>query len=115
MINITTYHQNIFINNLSNKKEFSILINKLISDSYIRLFINVNLFNDIVWFNKENFELLLNFIFVHNFVELINTDQKISQKNKKDIITILKTIQKWKFNAKESNYQLDKIFKNSIN
>lgn len=110
LIKITALHQNFFKNNLSRKNKDINLFQKLISDSNIRLLINVNLYDNILWFNKENFELFLNNIFINNFIELVNFEKDIDKKNLKLINEIFDTIEKWKKHAQGNSYQLDKMY-----
>ncbi len=113
LIKIIILDQSFFKNNLSRKNKDINLFQKLISDSNVRLFINVNLYNNILWFNKEDFELLLNNLFIINFIELIDFEKEADKKNLKQVNSIFETIQKWKKYAQESNYQLDKMYEAS--
>ena len=107
LIKISIKNQNMFKNFSFTKSNIYSLFQKIISDSDIRYFINVNLYNDIIWFSKEEFEYFLNFIFIISFIELINN--KINIKDKKKVIGILKIIKKWKEKARHSDYNLNKM------
>ncbi len=109
IIKLLTSHQSWFeIENLKNEEKVYHIIESLLKDEEIRQFLQVNRYQEILWFNKEAFEQLLGWLFLEAVI-MIKTKYPRSQKNK--ITAIFEIIRQLDKIKKESGYQVEKLLR----
>jgi glycosidase len=87
---------------LSSKKEF---VRKLFEDNYVHKYLEVNIYKDIRYFNKERFEE-----FVKWLLNLFMINRLSKENNIKDILNLYcKTYEYMIESAEESGFQLDEL------
>lgn len=76
-------------------------------DPYVKEFLRVNLWDNVLWFNKERFEELLGWIFIVSAVQTFkSSDQSITDAKKKAGAEF-KSLNSILRNAEQSKYQVD--------
>jgi glycosidase len=87
------------------------LMSSLLSDSDALLYLGVNRYQDILWFNKEAFEDLLWWLFIIGIIEIVSTsrDDKDIDELRRLILTSHGEIEKLLSSAQASGYKLEKL------
>ena len=107
-------HQNWF-DAKSRERQFSYhLLESMFKDSEVRQYLQVNLYNDILWFNKEAFEYLLCFLFLTGVVKITASPLHPSTKTAERISELYKIIQQLHKAEEKSEYQVEKLLKGLI-
>ena len=75
-------------------------------------YLNINRYQDILWFNQERFEILIKWLYILGFIE-IGTKPKISaNKFVEESINLYKEIKALSELVKNSEYKIDKLLEN---
>ena len=75
-------------------------------------YLNINRYQDILWFNQERFEILIKWLYILGFIE-IGTKPKISaNKFVEESINLFKEIKVLSELVKNSEYKIDKLLEN---
>jgi hypothetical protein len=85
------------------------LLESLLKDNEVQQFLQINRYNDILWFNREAFDDLLWWLMVLAAVEISSDLQRPTHQVTRDLEDCHGTIQKLKEAAKTSGYQVEKL------
>ncbi len=109
LIKILTSHQNWFKTNKEKKGLAYRIFKKLLEDQDVQQFLQVNRYQDVLWFNKETFEKLVGWLFEIALIAIIK-DKICSQKELVSmVIEKFEIIERWQEAEKESSYQIEKL------
>jgi hypothetical protein len=104
LIKLLTGHQRWFEEKVPHK-----LLESLLKDHEVHQFLQVNRYNDILWFNKEAFDDLLWWLMALAAVEISSDPQRPANQAAKDMEDFNGTIQKLKEATRKSGYQVEKL------
>jgi hypothetical protein len=104
LIKLLTSHQRWF----EEKRAYQVLVS-LLKDNEVQQFLQINRYNDILWFNWEAFDDLLWWLMLMAAVEISSDPQRPTNQAAKDLEDCNGTIQKLKEAAKTSDYQVEKL------
>jgi glycosidase len=107
IIKILTSHQKWYEMKKGKPKRGFKIFKKLLSDPEIQEFIQVNRFKDTLWFNKEDFELLINYLLVMAVVSII--EESDSKQVEKDISEIFQIVKQWMQAKDVSEYKIETL------
>ena len=108
LIKILVSHQRWF-DLASHKMPVYQILKQLIQDSAVRDFLQINRYQDILWFNKEAFESLTGWLFIISVIDgLVSSSDPVS-KLKKTLSLRYQLYQHLLDAEKDSNYQLEKL------
>jgi len=85
------------------------ILNKLFKHQDVQQFLKVNRFNDALWFNKENFEKLVGWLYLIAAVQITAQPKVAKDKIAREILSIYGIIQNWLRAEKDSEYQVEKL------
>ncbi|HEX9971207.1 MAG TPA: alpha-amylase family protein, partial [bacterium] len=109
LIKILTSHQSWFKIDSEKKGLAYRTFKKLLEDQEVQQFLQVNRHQDILWFNKEAFELLVDWLFKIAAIDI----SKDKVKSQKEIIAVLtakfEMIKSWQKAEEDSTYQVEKL------
>jgi hypothetical protein len=109
LIKILTSHQNWFQIDGEKQGLAYRTFKKLLEDQEVQQFLQVNRYQDILWFNKEAFEMLAGWLFKIAAIDI----SKDKMKNQKEIIAALtatfEMIKIWQKAEEDSTYQVEKL------
>jgi glycosidase len=104
LIKLLTSHQRWF-----EEKRIYRLLDSLLKDNEVQQFLQINRYNDVLWFNKEAFEELLWWLRVVAAVEISSDDKRTSSEVVRDLEGCYATIQTLEEAGKRSDYQVEKL------
>ncbi len=110
LVKIMTTHQNWILPLLSENYTSEQIIRTVISDPEVQIFIHVNRYKNILWFNKENFEKLIRNLYIIGMINVISNISDDIKSITKNVIRITKISMEWLAAAKKANFQLDTFF-----
>jgi len=109
LIKILTSHQNWFQINKNKKGLGYRILKRFLEDQEVQQFLQVNRYQDVLWFNKEAFETLIGWLFEIAFID-ITKNKTLSQKELVSTITVkFEIIKIWQKAEEQSNYQVEKL------
>jgi hypothetical protein len=109
LIKILTSHQNWFKIDKEIKGRAYRMLKRLLEDQEVQQFLQVNRYQDVLWFNKEAFETLMGWMFEIVFID-IDKNKTMSQKELGSTITAkFEIIKSWQKAEEQSNYQVEKL------
>jgi len=80
-----------------------------LKDSELRDFLQVNRYRDLLWFNKEAFNELLQWLLAMAVLDAIRTSGKDKKVLCKELERRYKIVRKFQTAEKKSEYQLEKL------
>jgi hypothetical protein len=104
LIKLLTSHQRWF----EEKSAYRVL-ESLLKDSEVQQFLEINRYNDILWFNKEAFDDLLWWLRLLAAIEISSDPQRPAHQAAKDLEDCYGIMQRLKEAAKKSGYQVEKL------
>ena len=108
IIKILTSHQNWFKLHTEADYQAAQIMGILMSDLEVQSYIQTNRYKNILWFNQEAFENLVRWLFIISIIDSVsNKEGKSLTLNLENNFRI---IRKWLRAAKNSNYQVEKLF-----
>ena len=108
LLNILVREQNLFVQPKHKKgKEYKIL-SRLLKLSDVQKFLKVNRWDSVLWFNKENFQKLVWWLFLISVIQ-IGSKSKTDQDAVRETEAAFAIIQRWLQAEKKSEYQLKKL------
>ncbi|MDZ7318518.1 MAG: alpha-amylase, partial [candidate division KSB1 bacterium] len=109
LIKILTTHHNWF--QLADKSEISdyAIFKKLLEDQDVQQFLQLNRYQDVLWFNKEMFELLTEWLYNISIIAAISQPGITRQELATQIIKRYRNWQRWLKAEAASEYQIDKL------
>lgn len=109
LIKILTSHQNWFKIDNEKKGLAYRTFKKLLEDQEVQQFLQVNRYQDILWFNKEAFAIVVEWLFKIAFIDLTK-NKMLSQKELRSQVTAkFEIIQSWRQAEDQSSYQVEKL------
>jgi hypothetical protein len=84
-------------------------LESLLKDSDVQQFLQVNRYNDILWFNKESFDELQWWLLIVASVQIDSDIQKSATEVVKEIEDCYAILKVWQHGEKRSNYQVEKL------
>jgi hypothetical protein len=84
-------------------------LESLLKDSDVQQFLQVNRYNDVLWFNKESFDELQWWLLIVTSVQIDSDTQKSATGVVKEIEDCYAIIQRWQDARKRSGYQVEKL------
>ena len=109
LIKILTSHQNWWnIQDKENQMNYQIM-HALLQDSEVRYFIGVNRYRDVLWYSKEAFDELMNWLFLVGFVEAVSPDEVDEKIACKKIMERFDIIKEFKKAEEQSEYRIEKL------
>ena len=109
LVRLLTSHQRWFEVRRFGQKPASKVLESLMKDSETHQFIQVNRYNDILWFNKEALEELLWWLMLVAAVEINSDPLRSSAEVVRDLEECYTIIQTLEAAGKRSNYQVEKL------
>ncbi len=91
-----------------NEKSFDALISNL-NNEKIRVLLGVNEYQDVLYYSKENFEDMINWMFSLNFLEILKDNASLPKNINKQIIDSIGICEAIKKAAIESEYKLQSL------
>ena len=85
------------------------VLESLLKDNEVQQFLQINRYNDILWFNREAFDDLLGWLMVLAAAEISSDPQRAAHQVAKDLEDCNGMIQRLKEAAKKSDYQVEKL------
>jgi hypothetical protein len=107
LMKVLVTHQNWWEVEVPEKRKAFTILEKLLKDEEVRSFLNVNRYREILWFNLERFEKLMQWLLSIAVLEIISTEEK--RQVCEQVVTVYKIIQKIERARKKSDYQLEKL------
>jgi len=104
LIKLLTSHQRWF----GEKRAYQVL-ESLLKDNEVQEFLQINRYNDMLWFNREAFDDLLWWLMILAAVEISSDLQRPTHQAAKDMEDCNGMIQKLKGAEKKSNYQVERL------
>ena len=105
VIKLMTTHQQWYSFGGARKHQASVALQAWLDDAEVEQFLQVNRYNDILWFNKEAFEMVLGRMFAVAFVSLTASDKRAAKK----IVAVHEVIKALLKAEKKSKFQVDKL------
>ncbi len=93
----------------SEEKKPSRVLDSILKDTDVQQFLQINRYNDILWFNREAFDDLLWWLMVLAAVEISSDPQRPAHQGARDLEDCYGTIQRLKEAAKKSGYQVEQL------
>ena len=84
-------------------------LESLLKESDVQQFLEVNRYNDVLWFNKESFDELQWWLLIVTSVQIDSDTQKSATGVVKEIEDCYAMIQRWQDARKRSGYQVEKL------
>ena len=84
-------------------------IENILKNPETQQFLQVNRFNDILWFNKERFELLVTWFLLIAVLDALAAKDLGKRAIKQHIAVLYKTVLSWLEAEKKSNYQIQNL------
>jgi hypothetical protein len=109
LIKWLTSHQRWFVLKPSGQKPAYQVLESLLKDSEVHQYLQVNRYNDTLWFNKETFEELLRWLMRVAAVEISSDPQRSAHEVVKEMERCYRIIQTLKTAEKKSGYQIEKL------
>ncbi|MGD0916485.1 MAG: alpha-amylase family glycosyl hydrolase [Thermodesulfobacteriota bacterium] len=81
----------------------------LLKDNEVQQFLQVNRYNDILWFNKEAYDELRWWLFLAAAIEIISDPLRPMSEIMKEIERYIGILRKWEDAAKRSEFQVEKL------
>jgi len=106
-VKILTTHQNCLIG--SNAEHFFPLLETLVSDPEVQLYLQVNRYKETLWFNKESFEKLLKWLFIISIINVFSDPSLPLREALKKAFTYLKIVDEMLDISEKSYFQLEKL------
>ncbi|RMF65988.1 MAG: alpha-amylase, partial [Calditrichaeota bacterium] len=110
LIPVLVKHQDWFKELLTGRDQNGPL-RSLFADEEVRDFLKVNLFEDILWFNKERFEMLLWWLFCTAVIRLTAEKKASREQAAQRALTLHRTIVGWLDAATRSEYQVERLLR----
>lgn len=110
LVKILTSHQNWIASLLSEKQMSDQNIRTILSDPEVQIYIQINRFQNILWFNRENFEKLAKNLFLIGIINILSIKKYKADNFDKNIKKLIEIIDRWLKTAEIAKYQLDKFF-----
>jgi glycosidase len=104
LIKLLTTHQGWF----EEKRAYRFL-ESLLKDNEVQQFLQINRYNDILWFNREAFDDLLWWLMVLAAVEISSDSQRPTHQGARDLEDCYGMIQRLKEAAKKSGFQVEQL------
>lgn len=102
---ILTSHQFCFKAEKKLEKPLYQIIKKLLEDTAVRDYLQINRYQDVLWFNKEAYESLVGWLFVVDVIECLNREKDAAMSIEK-MYKIAQTLLKIE---EESGYRVDRL------
>jgi hypothetical protein len=93
----------------SEEKKPSRVLDSILKDTDVQQFLQINRYNDILWFNREAFDDLLWWLMMVAAVEISCNPQRPPHQRAKDLENCYGTIQRLKEAAKKSGFQVEQL------
>jgi hypothetical protein len=93
----------------SEEKKPSRVLDSILKDTDVQQFLQINRYNDILWFNREAFDDLLWWLMVLAAVEISSDPQRPAHQGARDLEDCYGTIRRLKEAAKKSGYQVEQL------
>ncbi|TFF90592.1 MAG: hypothetical protein EU548_02210 [Promethearchaeota archaeon] len=106
LLKVLIIHQNLLISNISEKNKALSIIKRLFSDSDTQRYLEVNRYQDILWFSADYFSKLIDWLALVTIINTIPKSEEIDEKNLKETLDILMRL---KDIAKKSEYKVNEF------
>jgi hypothetical protein len=104
VIKVLTTHQGWF----EGKRAYQVL-ESLLKDNEVQEFLQINRYNEILWFNREAFDDLLWWVMVLAAVQISSDPRRPTHQAARDLEDCYGTIQRLQEAAKKSGFQVEKL------
>jgi hypothetical protein len=106
IIKILTSHQNWYVTDQKTKREYAML-NTILFDPEVRQFIKVNMYQDVLWFAKEEFDELANWFLI---ISLVQCNAGMEKEKVAGLVPeLFKTVKKWMKAESESGFKIEQL------
>ena len=109
LLKILVIYQKWFKLNVPNANCEYHLLSRLFNDSEIQQFLQINRYNEVLWYNKESFEQLTLYLFIVSVLDSTSEPGREGIEIAKEISYRFGIINKWLEAEKESKYQVEKL------
>jgi hypothetical protein len=107
LIKIFTAHQNWY--RYEGKLHAYTILEPFMNDSEVQQFLQINRYKEVLWFNKETFELLLSWMLLTGVIGITADKEKDQNKQSVAIKDVFDVIEKLNQAAVQSQYQVDRF------
>lgn len=109
LLKIITQRQNWFLDHMTEPNSSALIMEKLLSDPEVMQFLQINRYQDILWFNQEAFDLLLDWLFVIAAQDCLSRLAPNDPNFAKEITAYFEITELWKSKASYSKFQLEQF------
>jgi glycosidase len=109
LIKILTTHQNWWQDAKDPEVTGYQIMQKLLQDGEVQSFLQVNRYREVLWFNKESFTALVDWLLNLAILEAVRAGKGNNQIICKEIKKLTELIEKFKITEEKSDYQLEKL------
>jgi glycosidase len=109
VINLLTTHQRWFAVEGSDRPRARQVLESLLRDADVQQFLMVNRFQNVLWFNKEAFDELLEWLFLLAVIDVSINVQSLAAKGKEELLGYASMIRDLQRAGLNSGYQVEKL------
>jgi hypothetical protein len=106
LIKILTTHQDWWQVEVAEKRKPAFILEQLLKDGEVRDFLKINRYRDILWYNRERFQELLQWL---SILAVLDTVLNVKKEPCKELASRRRVIQKIEGARKKSDYQVEKL------
>lgn len=110
IVKIFTLHRNYCKGKKAREMCLSNILEDLLKDEDVRSFMQVHRFQDVLWFNKEAFEELTQWMFIISTIHVLSDESLESEQITQSILHCYRLIKALDKAKQQSSYQVDKLF-----
>jgi len=109
VVKLLAKHQRWYEVKRSDQNQAYRVLESLLKDGEVHQFLQVNRYNDILWFNKEAFDELRWWLFLVAVVEISSDPTRLADEVVTELEGCYTIIQRWQQAEKRSEYQIEKL------
>jgi glycosidase len=109
LVKLLTTHQRSLMSSVPGEKQVSAILQSLLEDGEVQQFLQVNRYDDVLWFNHEAFDQLLGWLFLVAMVEAGEDPLRPATEVVESFLEYYPIIQKLRVAEQKSGYQVEKL------
>ncbi len=109
LVKILTSHQNWFRCDGDLPATSYTIFKKLLEDQDVHDFLQINRYQDILWFNKEMFETLIKWFYKIAIIDAISSTKPTAKELASQIVARYQIVKSWQLAEAASEYQVEKL------
>jgi hypothetical protein len=107
LIKIFTAHQSWYIK--EEQPDAYTLLEPFLNDSEVQQFLQINRYREMLWFNKETFELFLSWMLFTGTIAIMSDEGLEKSKQAQALKALRETVDRLCRSSVQSNYQVEKF------